>query len=166
MSVLDAKGFIDRLGRQLGADSDVSLSEKIGVPYQTIASWKKRNSIPAKEIIRLSIESGTSIDWLLFGEARSSVRDRAYSLAVREALYQSLLPKTTLNYLLNKISVTNEAILFRVANLVEQNKCSEDEALSIIETDLSETIRKLEAGEIAVARLDMRSAPGTIPDED
>ena len=164
---MDAKGVIDRLSRVAGVYSDVDLAEKIKVPYQTIASWKKRNSIPLQELMRFSTEYNVSIDWLLFGVTRNVSReDRAELLAVREALYTSFLPKKTTKYLLHRIAMNKDGILYRVARMTEDGKSSEEEAFKILEDSLQKDITELESGESVLASAHLRSAPGTVPEEE
>lgn len=134
MSDMDAEGVIDRLRRIAAAASDVELAEKIKVPYQTIASWKKRHSIPLKDLIRFSIEYKVSIDWLLFGVARKDlVEYRAHTLAIKMILMSAGAHQGDLKTLLSNIEAQKEYYKKQVNTLVETGKYTEDDAFASIE---------------------------------
>lgn len=55
----------------VGTDSD--LAKRLGVNRQTLASWRKRNSVPYSLCINVAEQQDISLDWLLGGKGEKSV---------------------------------------------------------------------------------------------
>ena len=64
----DAKAILERAKYLLRVTSDRELADAAGIEYQTLISWKKRNSIPLQAIIELAGKAGCLLDYLVFGE--------------------------------------------------------------------------------------------------
>ena len=60
--------IIERLKLAFGAKNDTELRGFLNIGNATISGWKKRESVPYKEICQANLETGTSIQWLLTGE--------------------------------------------------------------------------------------------------
>ncbi len=61
--------IIDRMKESLNLSSDAELSRFLNLSSTSVVSqWRKRNKIPYKECINLSIDYGISIVWLMTGQ--------------------------------------------------------------------------------------------------
>ncbi|MBW5893135.1 helix-turn-helix domain-containing protein [Pectobacterium polaris] len=71
------KGGVDavlsRLMELLGVASDSELARALDVNRQTLASWRKRESVPYSICVNLSEEKNISLDWLLTGRGAAYV---------------------------------------------------------------------------------------------
>lgn len=57
-----------RLMSLFNVDNDSELARVLNVNRQTLASWRKRDSVPYSICINLAEERGISLDWLLTGK--------------------------------------------------------------------------------------------------
>ena len=64
---MDILKIVDRMRNSYGAKNDKILCDELELPQGTISNWKKRNTIPYKEICKISIEKSISVNWLLTG---------------------------------------------------------------------------------------------------
>lgn len=62
---LDA--VLARMMEVLKVSTDSALARALPVNRQTLAGWRKRNSVPYAECIKLSDTHGIALDWLLTG---------------------------------------------------------------------------------------------------
>ncbi|WP_342234907.1 helix-turn-helix domain-containing protein [Inquilinus sp. OTU3971] len=74
MKHMDVEGALKRAKSVLGIETDQDLAYALGVPRPTIASWRRRGSIPVKYIAMLA-GGETSIDWILTGKGDQSAVD-------------------------------------------------------------------------------------------
>ncbi|TBR44357.1 hypothetical protein CBF23_003300 [Marinomonas agarivorans] len=65
---MDSQAIIDRLKISYKTKSDRELADLLKLPQGTISNWKKRETIPYKEICNSYINTGTSVEWLLTGK--------------------------------------------------------------------------------------------------
>jgi hypothetical protein len=70
---IDAKLFFSRLKIPLNAKNNIELSKILDVPYHTLNTWIKRNSIPFETILTNPKLDGISMDWLLGREEGDAV---------------------------------------------------------------------------------------------
>jgi phage repressor protein C with HTH and peptisase S24 domain len=63
-----AEEVLDKLVELKGLKNDAALARLFGVKANTVTSWRKRNSIPYKEIVALCEREGIPIGWLLTGQ--------------------------------------------------------------------------------------------------
>ena len=71
-----------RLMSLFNVDNDSKLARALNVNRQTLASWRKRDSVPYSICVNLSEERGISLDWLLTGKGENSVKaSKAESVA-------------------------------------------------------------------------------------
>ncbi len=70
MKHFDVPAILDRAKQVLKIEHDQRLAKLLGVSRTTLASWKRRNSIPAKHLAEVMLYSGDGIsfDWLLTGK--------------------------------------------------------------------------------------------------
>ncbi|GCU11577.1 TPA: phage repressor protein [Klebsiella pneumoniae] len=57
-----------RLMSLFNVDNDSELARVLNVNRQTLASWRKRDSVPYSICINIAEERGVSLDWLLTGK--------------------------------------------------------------------------------------------------
>ncbi|HAU5654014.1 TPA: helix-turn-helix domain containing protein [Citrobacter freundii] len=62
-----------RLMSLFNVDSDSELARVLNVNRQTLASWRKRDSVPYSICINIAEERGVSLDWLLTGKGEEDV---------------------------------------------------------------------------------------------
>lgn len=62
-----------RLMSLFNVDSDSELARALNVNRQTLASWRKRDSVPYSICINIAEERGISLDWLLTGKGEEDV---------------------------------------------------------------------------------------------
>jgi phage repressor protein C with HTH and peptisase S24 domain len=62
--------IIDLLKGLYNVKRDAELSRAMNVTNQTLASWKGRDGIPPRELIRVAEEKHVSLDWLVFGKRK------------------------------------------------------------------------------------------------
>lgn len=64
----DAARVLERVARIAGARSDAALSRALGVKPQTLASWRKRGTVPYAEVVRFAETRRIWIEYLILGE--------------------------------------------------------------------------------------------------
>ncbi len=65
---LKAGGHVlDILKALTDAKNDAELARRLDVPQSTVSSWRKRDVIPYEACAKIAAETGTSLDWMLFG---------------------------------------------------------------------------------------------------
>lgn len=62
-----------RLMSLFNVDSDSELARALNVNRQTLASWRKRDSVPYSICINIAEDRGISLDWLLTGKGEEEV---------------------------------------------------------------------------------------------
>ncbi|MCK6981453.1 helix-turn-helix transcriptional regulator [Enterobacter roggenkampii] len=62
-----------RLMSLFNVDNDSELARVLDVNRQTLASWRKRDSVPYSICINIAEERGVSLDWLLTGKGEEEV---------------------------------------------------------------------------------------------
>lgn len=70
---IDADEVIDRLKQTVGVNSDIELSEALGVNKSTVSTWRSRKRIPYPEVVRVALETRQNIDWILTGRERNEI---------------------------------------------------------------------------------------------
>ena len=68
MSKKDVDDVLARLMTLLDVKNDSELARALEVNRQTLASWRKRDSVPYSICITLSESKGFSLDWILTGK--------------------------------------------------------------------------------------------------
>ena len=74
MQHMDVQAIVDRVKTTLGVKTDLELATRLEIPRATIASWKRRGSIPTKYLAYMTAE-GMSLDWILYGKSDDTLRD-------------------------------------------------------------------------------------------
>jgi Bacteriophage CI repressor helix-turn-helix domain len=64
---LGAPAVFDRIKEVLGIDSDAEIAWLLGISPQSLWNRKKRNAVPYREAVFVSLWSGASLDYLLAG---------------------------------------------------------------------------------------------------
>ncbi|HCO8543019.1 TPA: helix-turn-helix domain-containing protein [Escherichia coli] len=81
MNKKDINAVLLRLMSLFNVDNDSELARMLNVNRQTLASWRKRNSVPYSICINIAEEKGISLDWLLTGKGE----DRSEVLTIESA---------------------------------------------------------------------------------
>ncbi|NTJ42578.1 bacteriophage CI repressor [Agrobacterium larrymoorei] len=79
MRTYDANAVIDRAKSLWALKQDQELADMLEVSRTTLASWKRRNSIPTKYLFKMIWGLDTTMDWLLTGKEDESVDDYGFS---------------------------------------------------------------------------------------
>ncbi|EEN5589313.1 helix-turn-helix domain-containing protein [Salmonella enterica] len=87
---------LNRLMIVFEANNDSELARALGVNRQTLASWRKRDSIPYSLCISVAEQHSVSLDWLLSGTGE---RGRELSISPRDCtschrIMDEISPKT------------------------------------------------------------------------
>jgi hypothetical protein len=63
----EASQVIERLFKVFNARNNNELATMLGVAYNTISTWRNRNSIPYQVCVDVATSKMVSLDWLLLG---------------------------------------------------------------------------------------------------
>lgn len=84
-----ASEIIDRMKEVTGTKTDLELGKAIGVSKTTVASWRKRNSVPLDQCLLASQKFFSSLDYVVYGESagrgiatHSVCNEHAYGIAL------------------------------------------------------------------------------------
>ena len=59
--------ILDRAKIATKSKTDLSLSEWLGVTQSVVAGYKKRETVPMEQCIKIAEKTGVSLDWLILG---------------------------------------------------------------------------------------------------
>ena len=62
---MNTKNVLDKIKIALGCDTYIDIANALDVTASAVDNWKKRNTIPNKYLLKVSEDTGVSIDWLL-----------------------------------------------------------------------------------------------------
>ena len=62
---MNTKNVLDKIKIALGCDTYIDIANALDVTAGAVDNWKKRNTIPNKYLLKVSEDTGVSIDWLL-----------------------------------------------------------------------------------------------------
>lgn len=65
---INSSEIVDRMKKISNVFQDKELAEILGLTAASIVSWKKRNTIPLENLIKISNQFNVSVDFLLWGE--------------------------------------------------------------------------------------------------
>ncbi|MGC5292015.1 helix-turn-helix domain-containing protein [Klebsiella pneumoniae] len=91
MNKKDVDDVLMRLMALLDVKNDSELARALRVNRQTLASWRKRDSVPYSICITLSEEKGFSLDWLLTGRGSPVMNDVSHEAIVISEEERNLL---------------------------------------------------------------------------
>ncbi|WJV52916.1 phage repressor protein CI [Pectobacteriaceae bacterium CE90] len=80
---------IPRMRSAYGVKNSVELARTLDIPASTLHNWTVRGSVPGNYIIQCSLETGSSLEWLVYGEVSNAIRKR--SLLSGKSLYERIL---------------------------------------------------------------------------
>lgn len=78
--------ILDRIRSVAGISSDSALSRVLGAGRSSVATWKKRGTIPCMQLIEFANDHDLSLDWLFFGIGRQKISTTMGSYGVAEEL--------------------------------------------------------------------------------
>ena len=104
---MDFWGRIEQAQKSENKNSLKAICKSINVPYQTLINQKSSAKLPSLAVaMLLSSELNTSLDWLLFGDNKSSVSDRQ--------LIGRLLSDARKRSVIERIANLNQSELFAI----------------------------------------------------
>jgi len=62
-----ADAVIDRLKQAMRVQADVDLAAALKVNKSTVSTWRSRGRVPYQEVVKVAVDRGVSIDWMLTG---------------------------------------------------------------------------------------------------
>ncbi len=87
MNKCGVDAVLSRLMESLEVVSDSELARALGVNRQTLASWRKRDSVPYSICVNFSEEKNISLDWLLTGRGGMHVNTATESLYAPKQIF-------------------------------------------------------------------------------
>lgn len=78
--------ILNRMKECLGMERDKDVAAYFGVNPQMIYNWKARGTTPLDQCVRLRLEKGVSLDWLLLGLGEGEV-DSDYQAGLKDRDY-------------------------------------------------------------------------------
>ena len=92
-SEVDAGAVIDRMRQVLGAPTDIALCKALGVGSSVVSTWRRRNTVPYAECVRLALQHALSLNWLLLGLGTRSASPFAQNAVAEPAGYLPADPR-------------------------------------------------------------------------
>ncbi|NJL09094.1 MAG: bacteriophage CI repressor [Methylacidiphilales bacterium] len=140
MADLNVRAILAQVKSSIGASTDSELSKKIGVPYQTINSWKKRNSIPLEALIDITTRFNLSIDAILAGSSppkdasiEREIYGRCLRLSIELALTSSGLSDDQTTVVRRNMGYFFKIMRMQVKHMMRDGAMTSDEAFAIQE---------------------------------
>ena len=65
--IVNGEPILDRIKVILGFAQDKDVAGYFGVSPTSVYNWRKRGTIPYEECVRISVDKGVSLDWLILG---------------------------------------------------------------------------------------------------
>ncbi len=62
---MNAKNVLDKIKIALECDTYIDIANALNVTAGAVDNWKKRNAIPNKYLLKVTEDTGVSLDWLL-----------------------------------------------------------------------------------------------------
>lgn len=66
---------LDRAKLAINAKSDADLARWLGFSTSVIAGYKKRETVPLEQCIKIAEQTGVSLDWLILGKGEPRPQD-------------------------------------------------------------------------------------------
>lgn len=66
---------LDRAKIAINAKSDADLARWLGFSTSVIAGYKKRETVPLEQCIKIAEQTGVSLDWLILGKGEQRPQD-------------------------------------------------------------------------------------------
>ena len=79
MRTIDTAAVIERAKQLHGFTQDQELAKFLNVSRTSLASWKRRNSIPAKHLFQMVWGKEVTVDWLMYGEELAKVDEFGFT---------------------------------------------------------------------------------------
>lgn len=104
----NSKEIIERIKHLLGVSSNIELSKKLGVSYNTLNSWLKRGHIPDKYINNIVQSEQVSYDYIMTGRMEEKSKKKYLPVS----LYQADAGVGIYNYSQKEILLTLNTEIF------------------------------------------------------
>jgi len=85
-----AKEIVDRMKQATKSRTYEELAQKLGVTLSTLNSWKQRDKVPEKNILKCAHDFNIDYQWLLTGKSKSQA-DKNTSLTPSDAIEVEVL---------------------------------------------------------------------------
>jgi phage repressor protein C with HTH and peptisase S24 domain len=72
---MDAKAIIDRMKKALNAPTYAKLAEILGVKLSSLDSWKSRNNVPEKHILKCVLLTNKPREWFIDGREIKNIQE-------------------------------------------------------------------------------------------
>ncbi|MGV8936981.1 MAG: helix-turn-helix domain-containing protein [Allorhizobium sp.] len=79
MRTFDVSAAIERAKKLHDFKLDQQLAEYLEVSRTSLASWKRRNSIPAKHLLQMVFGTEHSVDWLVSGREKEALDEFGFT---------------------------------------------------------------------------------------
>lgn len=71
--MFDINQVIQRMQIATGCENDSQLARFLGTGNSTVIGWKTRNKVPADQCVQISLKTGYSLNWLIFGKGEKLI---------------------------------------------------------------------------------------------
>ncbi len=69
--------ILNRIKQVLRVNTDREMTEKWGIKYSTLDTWKSRDKIPSKRLKEFAQNESISLDWVLYGDKNSHIEENS-----------------------------------------------------------------------------------------
>lgn len=87
--------IVDRMREATGGETDAALANFLSVPRGTVASWRRRDTVPVEYLMKVCDLCAVTVDWLLTGQGdKTRARSDQIDLDILAIAYElSISPK-------------------------------------------------------------------------
>ncbi|MDO4657069.1 S24 family peptidase [Kingella sp. (in: b-proteobacteria)] len=75
----DDAPILERAKQALSAKSDYELSKQLGVSTSAMSGYRKRQSLPMEQCVKIAERTGVSLDWLILGKGNPQAQQQLHS---------------------------------------------------------------------------------------
>ena len=79
----DDAPILERAKHALSVKSDYELSKQLGISTSAMSGYRKRQSLPMEQCIKIAEKTGVSLDWLILGKGNQQAQTQS-SIAVQD----------------------------------------------------------------------------------
>ena len=138
--------ILNRLKQITNSKTDKELTQKLGISYSTLDTWKNRDKIPEKRLLEFSLKYQVPMEWLLTGEGEMYKTPSVQNSIIAQGNNHNIIGNVVgsniqNNEMLKKINETflklppnrQEVLFFKIMNILyeELDKIKEKEEWKI-----------------------------------
>ena len=75
----DDAPILERAKQALSAKSDYELSKHLGISTSAMSGYRKRQSLPMEQCVKIAERTGVSLDWLILGKGTPQAQQQPHS---------------------------------------------------------------------------------------